>query len=171
VCDGVAVPSFGQHADRHDAADVSPWRMKWVLALRRQLLEALGVDRPALRIARPRRFANCVEREADPLRFLALRVPVSVSLTTFESTRIVLMRSAVFRKPGIFAGGTPMGGLFSPSLVGLVEGRTDDRLLDFELVHGAVLFGTRSRIAPEMLCAISMACFAISSLGSSVVSG
>ena len=40
--------------------------------LLRQLLEALGVDRPALAVARPGRLAHRVEREPHPGRLVAL---------------------------------------------------------------------------------------------------
>src|SRR6266540_1262519 len=41
--------------------------------------------------------------------------PVSVSLTTRESTRIVLTLPSLLRKPAMFEGGIPIGALFSAS--------------------------------------------------------
>src|SRR5690348_10787479 len=70
----VAVPAFRQHADTDDAANVAAGWMQWTPQLLRQLLEALRIDRSALRIGWPMGLANGVENQPHPGIFVRLRV-------------------------------------------------------------------------------------------------
>src|SRR5207244_3422090 len=53
VRDGVAVPSFREHPDTDDAADIATRWMKRSLQLLRQVFKALRIQRASLVINRP----------------------------------------------------------------------------------------------------------------------
>ena len=116
VGDRVAVPSLGQHAHRHDAPDVPAGRMERPFQPRGELLEPLGIDRtvPASRAASPAcprcRGVNRIQATSSDLA-----PSVSVSCTTFESTRIVRTWPSALRSSGMSAGGTPAGATPSAS--------------------------------------------------------
>ena len=72
VGDRAAIPALGKHAHADDAPHVSTGWVEGAIELLGQFLEAVGVDRPALAIARPVGLAHGVEGEPHPPRLVAL---------------------------------------------------------------------------------------------------
>ena len=106
----VSIPTLTRCSARHGQADAAAARAS-SRAPRSPPDRSAG---PADRVGQSRlptvSSVNRIHRDSSDFA-----CPVSVSWTTFESTRIVLMRPSALRKPSILSGGIPIGGLFSAS--------------------------------------------------------
>src|SRR5207249_3918254 len=70
--DRVAVPSFSKHSNAYDTAHITSRRMERTLQFLCQIFEPFRVDGASLFIGRPIYFADGVEGNPHPPRFVAL---------------------------------------------------------------------------------------------------